>query len=174
MRKILVVVDIQKDFVDGVLGSNEAASIVDHVVNKINEFDGEIIVTYDTHFNNYMETREGKYLPIPHCIKGTDGWQLDRNIQKALNSKKYSKIYKHEFSSTMLVKKLNGCNQFNTEITFIGLCTDICVLSNVILLKSNYPEMNIIVDASCCAGTTPEKHKAALEVMKSCQIDVIE
>lgn len=173
MRKVLVVVDMQKDFVDGALGSNEAVAIVDNVVNKINEFDGEIIVTYDTHFDNYMETREGKYLPVKHCIKGTDGWQLNDKVQKALDSKEYSKIYKPTFGSTMLVEKLNGCDQLNTEVTLIGLCTDICVVSNAMLLKANYPEMNIIVDASCCAGVTPESHNAALTTMKMCQIDVI-
>ena len=173
MREILVVVDMQKDFVNGALGSDEAVSIVDNVVKKINEFNGEIIVTYDTHFNNYMETREGKYLPIPHCIMYTDGWKLDHKVQKALSSKEYSKIYKPTFGSTTLVEKLNGCDQFNTEVTFIGLCTDICVVSNAMLLKANYPEMNIIIDANCCAGVTPDKHKAALEVMKSCLINVI-
>lgn len=173
MRKVLVVVDMQKDFVDGALGSNEAVAIVDNVVNKINEFDGEIIVTYDTHFDNYMETREGKYLPVPHCIKDTDGWQLNDKVQSTLNSKEYAKIYKPTFGSTTLVEKFNGCNQEDTEVTLIGLCTDICVVSNAMLLKANYPEMNIVVDASCCAGVTVESHNAALTTMKMCQIDVI-
>lgn len=173
MRKVLVVVDMQKDFVDGALGSNEAVAIVDNVVNKINEFDGEIIVTYDTHYGDYMETREGKYLPVPHCVKDTDGWQLNDKVQKALDSKEYSKIYKPTFGSTTLVERLNGCDQLNTEVTLIGLCTDICVVSNAMLLKANYPEMNISVDASCCAGVTVESHNAALITMKMCQIDVI-
>ena len=173
MRKVLVVVDMQNDFVDGALGSNEAIAIVDNVANKINEFDGEIIITYDTHLDDYMETREGKYLPVPHCIKNTGGWQLNYKVQEALNSKEYSKIYKPTFGSTTLVERLNGCDQLNTEVTLIGLCTDICVVSNAMLLKANYPEMNIIVDASCCAGVTVESHNAALTTMKMCQIDVI-
>lgn len=174
MRKILIVVDMQNDFVDGSLGSKEAIAIVDNVVNKIHSFDGEIIVTYDTHFNNYMETREGKRLPVPHCIKGTNGWELNEKVQKALNSKQYKKICKPTFGSTELVKLFHDCDQQNTEIMLIGLCTDICVVSNAMLLKAYYPEMNISVDASCCAGVTIESHQAALLTMKMCQIDIIE
>lgn len=176
MRKVLVVVDMQKDFVDGALGSNEAIAIVDNVVNKINEFDGEIIVTYDTHQDNYMETREGKYLPVPHCIENTDGWQLNDKVQEALDAREnYAIIHKPTFGSTELVDVIceywDGEN--DTEVTLIGLCTDICVVSNAMLLKANYPEMNIVVDASCCAGVTVESHNAALTTMKMCQIDVI-
>lgn len=173
MRKILVVVDMQKDFVDGALGSKEAAAIVDNVVNKINNFDGEIIVTYDTHSGNYMDTREGKYLPVPHCIKDTEGWQLTNKVENALIGKGVTKIFKPTFGSTVLVDQLKRCDQSDTEATLIGLCTDICVVSNAMLLKANYPEMDIVVDASCCAGVTPESHRAALTTMKSCQIDVI-
>ena len=174
MRKILVVVDMQNDFVDGALGSKEAVAIVDNVVNKINEFDGEIIVTYDTHQDDYMKTRESKYLPVPHCIKGTDGWQLNKKVQKALNATKgFRVIHKPTFGSTRLVEMIHEYNYDTAEVTFIGLCTDICVVSNAMLLKANYPEMNIIVDASCCAGVTPESHNAALITMKMCQIDVI-
>ena len=175
MRKILIVVDMQNDFVDGALGSNEAVAIVDNVVNKINEFDGEIIVTYDTHQNNYMETREGKYLPVPHCIKDTDGWQLNDKVQKVLNKKGYRVIHKPTFGSTRLVEmfKEYEYDEKDTEVTLIGLCTDICVVSNAMLLKANYPEMDIAVDASCCAGVTPDSHKAALTTMKMCQINVI-
>lgn len=173
MRKILIVVDMQKDFVDGTLGSKEAVAIVDNVVNKINTFDGEIIVTYDTHLDNYLETREGKKLPVPHCIKDTDGWQLNDKVQKALNSKKYKKIYKPTFGSTELVELFHNCDQFHTEIMLIGLCTDICIVSNAMLLKAYYPEMNISVDASCCAGVTVESHHAALTTMQMCQIDII-
>ena len=176
MKKILVVVDMQNDFVDGALGSNEAVAIVDNVVNKINEFDGEIIVTYDTHHDNYMETREGKYLPVPHCIKDTDGWQLNDKVQKALYDKgDYTIIHKPTFGSTELVDvvPLYWDGEENTEVTLIGLCTDICVVSNAMLLKANYPEMNIVVDANCCAGVTVDSHNAALTTMKMCQIDVI-
>lgn len=173
MRKILIVVDMQNDFVDGALGTGEAAAIVDKVVEKIAGFDGEIIATYDTHYDNYMETREGKYLPVPHCIKDTKGWQLNDKVQKALDTKKYETIQKPTFGSTALVEKLKDCDQSNTEVELIGLCTDICVVSNALLLKANYPEMDISVDASCCAGVTPESHQAALTTMKMCQIDVI-
>ena len=173
MRKILIVVDMQNDFIDGALGSNEAVAIVDNVVNKINEFDGEIIVTYDTHHDNYMETREGKYLPAPHCIEGTDGWQLNDKVKNALVGKGAAKIRKPTFGSVKLVNLLDDIDEKNTEVTLVGLCSDICVVSNAMLLKANYPEANIVVDASCCAGVTPEKHDAALEVMRSCQIEVV-
>lgn len=173
MRKVLVVVDMQKDFVDGALGSNEAVAIVDNVVNKINEFDGEIIVTYDTHQDNYMETREGKYLPVPHCIENTDGWLLNDKVENALVGKGATRIKKPTFGSVKLVDVLSDVDEKNTEVTLIGLCTDICVVSNAMLLKANYPEMNIVVDASCCAGVTVESHNAALTTMKMCQIDVI-
>lgn len=173
MRKILVVVDMQKDFVDGALGTKEAVAIVDKVADKIKEFDGEIIVTYDTHEENYMETREGRYLPVPHCIKDTDGWKLNEKVQKALDAKEYDVIHKPTFGSTKLVELLKDCDQLDTDVTLIGLCTDICVVSNAMLLKANYPEMNINVEAACCAGVTIEKHEAALEVMRSCQINVL-
>lgn len=173
MRKVLVVVDMQKDFVDGALGSNEAVTIVDNVVNKINEFDGEIIVTYDTHQDNYMETREGKYLPVPHCIENTDGWLLNDKVENALVGKGTTRIKKPTFGSVKLVDVLSDVDEKDTEVTLIGLCTDICVVSNAMLLKANYPEMNIVVDASCCAGVTVESHNAALTTMKMCQIDVI-
>ncbi len=174
MRKVLVVVDMQNDFVDGALGSDEAVAIVDNVVNKIKEFDGEIIVTYDTHQNNYMETREGKYLPVAHCIENTVGWELNARVENALIGKETVKIKKTTFGSVKLVNLLRNVEENNTEVILIGLCTDICVVSNAMLLKANYPEMNITVDASCCAGVTPESHKAALTTMKMCQINIIE
>ena len=173
MRKVLVVVDMQKDFVDGALGSKEAVAIVDNVVNKINEFDGEIIVTYDTHQDNYMETREGKYLPVPHCIEGTSGWSLNEKVERAILGKGATRIEKPTFGSVKLVDLFRDGDEKNTEVTLIGLCTDICVVSNAMLLKANYPEMDIIVDSSCCAGVTVESHNAALTTMKMCQIDVI-
>lgn len=173
MRKVLVVVDMQNDFVDAALGSAEAVAIVDNVVEKIAAFDGEIIVTYDTHEENYMETREGKYLPVPHCIKDTDGWQLNQKVQKALDAKEYKVIHKPTFGSTELEDIFKGCDEKDTDVTLIGLCTDICVVSNALLLKANYPEMNLTVDASCCAGVTVESHNAALLTMKMCQINII-
>lgn len=173
MKKILVVVDMQKDFVDGALGSKEAVAIVPNVVKKIEEFDGEIFVTYDTHFENYMDTNEGKNLPVPHCIKGTEGWELNKEVMDALNNKAYTTVEKITFGSVDLpglVGKVAGDEEFSVEL--VGLCTDICVVSNALLLKANFPEMNIAVDATCCAGVTPESHEAALTTMKMCQIEV--
>ncbi|MBQ8318251.1 MAG: cysteine hydrolase [Lachnospiraceae bacterium] len=174
MKKFLVVVDMQKDFVDGSLGTLEAVAIVPNVVKKINEFDGDIFVTYDTHFDNYMSTSEGKKLPVPHCIKGTDGWKLDSNVAKALQGKEYTEVEKITFGSVDLpdlIFKAAGDEDFSIEL--VGLCTDICVVSNTLILKANYPEKSITVDASCCAGVTPESHNAALTTMKMCQINVI-
>lgn len=175
MKKILIVVDMQKDFVDGALGTNEAQGIVENVVEKIKNHDGDIIVTYDTHFENYMDTLEGENLPVPHCIKGTDGWQLDKKVQFALENREYKIIEKLTFGSTELPEyiKLNY-NENDIEIELIGLCTDICVVSNALLLKANFLETKISVDAKCCAGVTVDSHNAALTTMKMCQIEVKE
>jgi len=174
MKKILIVVDMQKDFVDGVLGSKEAVAIVDNVVKKIENFDGDIIVTYDTHPENYMETQEGKNLPVPHCIKDTDGWKLDLKVQAAIDKKNYKVIEKPTFGSTELPEYIKlTYNPDGIEIELIGLCTDICVVSNALLMKANFLETKVSVDASCCAGVTPESHDAALKTMKMCQVNVI-
>ena len=175
MKKILIVVDMQKDFVDGALGSKEAVGVVENVVKKIEGFDGDIIVTYDTHAENYMDTQEGKRLPVPHCIKGTEGWALDRNVQKALENKEYKVIEKPTFGSTQLVEYIkSNYNPDETEIELIGLCTDICVVSNALLMKANFLETKVSVDAKCCAGVTPESHNASLLTMKMCQVEVVE
>lgn len=174
MKKILVVVDMQKDFVDGALGTEEAKKIVPAVVEKINGFDGEIIVTYDTHYENYLNTSEGEKLPVEHCIKGTAGWNLDSEVQSALESRKYYAIEKLTFGSVELpsiVGEITKGEEFSIEL--VGLCTDICVVSNALILKASYPEVSISVDSSCCAGVTPETHEAALTTMKMCQINVI-
>jgi nicotinamidase-related amidase len=174
MKKILAVIDMQKDFVDGALGSDEAVAIVENVVNKINDFDGDIIVTYDTHRENYMETQEGKNLPVPHCIKGTPGWELDEKVQAALADKKYQAIEKPTFGSTYLMEYIKTTyNPEDIEIELIGLCTDICVVSNALLMKANFLETKISVDATCCAGVTVDSHNAALSTMKMCQVNVI-
>lgn len=174
MKKILIVVDMQKDFVDGALGTKEAAAIVPNVVSKIKNFDGDIIVTYDTHFENYMETSEGKNLPVSHCIKDTDGWELDRNVEEALEGKDYIAVEKPTFGSLDLPEILSeNYDENDISIELIGLCTDICVVSNAIILKAAFYETPISVDASCCAGVTPESHKAALATMKMCQINVV-
>lgn len=174
MKRVLVVVDMQNDFVDGALGTKEAAGIVENVVSKIRDFDGSIFVTMDTHQDNYMETAEGRKLPVPHCIKMTEGWELNEKVKAALSDKDYRTLEKGTFGSTALVdevRKIKGGDEI--EMEFMGLCTDICVVSNVLLLKAFFPEDRITVDAGCCAGVTPESHKAALETMKMCQIDII-
>ncbi len=174
MKKVLIVVDMQKDFVDGALGSAEAVTIVDNVVKKIESFDGDVIVTYDTHPENYMETQEGKNLPVPHCIKGTDGWKLDTKVQTALDKREYKAIEKPTFGSTELPEYIKtNYNPAEIEIELIGLCTDICVVSNALLMKANFLETKVSVDAACCAGVTPDSHNAALLTMKMCQVNVI-
>ena len=170
MKKFLVIVDMQKDFVDGALGSKEACAIVPAAVRKIRTFDGGIFATLDTHFENYMETAEGRKLPVPHCIKDTEGWELDKDLK----GKDYVPVEKNTFGSVdlpELIGKAADGEEFSIEL--IGLCTDICVVSNALLLKANFPEAVIAVDEKCCAGVTPEKHEAALETMRSCQIDII-
>ena len=174
MEKVLIVVDMQKDFVDGSLGTAEAVAIVDKVASRIAAFDGRIFATLDTHQADYLETAEGKKLPVPHCIKDTDGWLLNEKVMYALSEKNYRTIEKGTFGSTKLVEeiaKLAADGEVAVEL--IGLCTDICVVSNALLLKAHFPEMGIAVDASCCAGVTPKTHEAALETMKMCQIDII-
>lgn len=173
MKKILVVVDMQNDFVDGALGSAEATAIVDNVVNKIEKFDGDIIATYDTHYENYMQTNEGKNLPVSHCIKGTDGWKLNNKVEAALEEKGYVSIEKITFGSVDLpnkVKSLVDDEDFSIEL--VGLCTDICVVSNALILKANFPEAEISVDSSCCAGVSVATHNAVLDTMRCCQIEV--
>ena len=172
MRKILVVVDMQKDFVDGALGTKEAAAIVPAVVDKIREYDKEnIFVTQDTHQKDYLTTQEGRKLPVEHCIKGTPGWEINEKIAPLI--KKENIFEKPTFGSIELAKKMAEIAE-NEEVTFelIGLCTDICVASNALLLKAFMPEVPIKVDCSCCAGVTPDKHNAALETLRSCQVAV--
>ena len=173
MKEFLIVVDMQKDFVDGALGTAEAVAIVPAVCDRIRAFEGDIIVTYDTHAENYMETSEGKHLPVPHCIKGTAGWELHPTVATALAGVSYTAVEKPTFGSVelpALVGQAAAGEAFTVEL--IGLCTDICVVSNTLLLKANYPEVPISVDAACCAGVTPESHEAALKTMAMCQIEV--
>ena len=174
MKKILIVVDMQKDFVDGALGTKEAVAIVDRVVQKIKDHDGDVVVTYDTHTEAYPETQEGRNLPVAHCIKGTAGWELDKKVQEVLADKEYKAFEKPTFGSTALPEYISKTyNPGEIEIELVGLCTDICVVSNALLLKAHFPETRVGVDASCCAGVTPESHQAALVTMKMCQINVI-
>ena len=169
--KLLVVVDMQNDFIDGALGTKEAVAIVPAVKKKIQEFDGKVLFTRDTHFENYMETQEGKNLPIPHCIKGTDGWQIRKELDELRTEDAIDKLTFGSSELGILLTQMNEKEKIES-ITFIGLCTDICVISNAMLAKAFLPEVPIIVDAACCAGVTPESHKNALAAMKVCQIAV--
>ena len=181
--KILVLIDCQNDFITGSLRNEEAIKTVPNVVKKIREFNGSaIFYTQDTHEENYLETNEGRRLPFEHCIKDTDGWKLEPNVQAAITDATLRnipaiKIEKPTFGSFQLVNFINGFLDVHrgadVEIEFCGYCTDICVVSNVLMTKAAlYEKATISVDASCCAGVTPESHKAALLTMKMCQVDI--
>lgn len=167
--KLLIVVDMQRDFIDGCLGTKEAQAIVPRVKKKVEEYgNGYVIFTRDTHGADYLDTSEGKHLPVKHCIEGTPGWLI---CDELYNGVGYHIINKQSFGYT-------GWGDLELDETFdsveiVGLCTDICVVSNALILKALYPELELIVDASCCAGSTPEAHAAALKTMRSCQINVI-
>lgn len=170
MKKILIVVDVQNDFVIGSLGSPQAKAIIPNVKAKINEYNDrgdKIIFTRDTHDENYLETQEGKYLPVLHCVSGTPGWEIYDHLDKNTS---YDYIDKETFGWNGWSGKINDPID---EIEIIGLCTDICIVTNALILKTLFPETVITVDASCCAGVTEESHKAALLVMRSCQVNVI-
>ncbi|MGN0711568.1 MAG: cysteine hydrolase family protein [Anaerovoracaceae bacterium] len=173
MENILVVVDMQNDFIDGSLGTAEAQKIVGNVKEKIKNFDGKIYFTRDTHGRDYLETSEGRKLPVEHCIKDTEGWQIRAGLVEAAEGRLADIIDKPSFGSVELAESLKRREKETGEVTFVGLCTDICVISNVLLAKAYMPETKLVVDASCCAGVTPESHENALEAMKMCQIDVI-
>lgn len=172
MQNVLVVVDMQNDFIDMALGTKEALEIVPKVRRKIEEFDGIVLFTRDTHENWYMETQEGKHLPVPHCIRGTEGWEIREELDEL---RKTDPIDKDTFGSTDLAAELVDMNEEEEigSITLVGLCTDICVISNALLIKAFLPEVPIAVDASCCAGVTPESHENALKAMATCQIQIL-
>lgn len=169
VQRILIVVDMQGDFVDGSLGSPEARAIVPAVVEKVRAHAGPVIFTRDTHSPDYPHTQEGRRLPVAHCVAGTEGWQ----IVPELRDYAADVVDKPTFGSTALAERLRAMADDIEGIEVIGLCTDICVVSNALLLKAFMPEVPIAVDSRCCAGVTPEKHLAALETMRSCQIEVI-
>lgn len=166
MKKTLIVVDMQNDFIDMALGTKEAVAIVPKVKEKIEEYikeGNEVIYTRDTHFENYLDTPEGKKLPVPHCIKGTKGWEIADGLY---------------VEGAKIIDKPNfgwprWCREELYEVELVGLCTDICVVSNALIIKANFPDIRVAVDSSCCAGVTPESHNAALKTMQMCQIDVI-
>ncbi|NLY70752.1 MAG: cysteine hydrolase [Clostridiales bacterium] len=174
---VLVIVDVQNDFVSGALGTKEAEAIIEPLVIKIKSFDGIILLTKDTHDENYLSTQEGKKLPVKHCIKGASGWEIDSRIMKAIEEKgfDYKVFEKDTFASLSLsdhIVKLYNEGKIR-EIEIVGLCTDICVISNALLVKAMLPELPIRVDANCCAGVTPDSHQAALTTMRSCQIEIL-
>ena len=166
MKKTLIVIDMQKDFIDGALGTKEAQSIVENVKKKIAQYrenGDEIIFTRDTHQQNYLDTNEGKHLPVAHCIEGTEGWQIPEELEVPgaiyINKPSFGYTKWEEYALE--------------EVELVGLCTDICVVSNALILKAIYPEIKVSVDASCCAGVTPQSHEAALTTMKMCQVEMI-
>lgn len=172
MRRLLLVIDMQNDFIDGALGTPEAEAIVDRVVKEIKQYpSADILATRDTHPENYLETQEGRHLPVVHCVKGTPGWELNDKIAAAL--KDAIVIDKPTFGSKELAERVETFAQDDDlDITLVGLCTDICVVSNALLLKTFLPETPIRVIADCCAGVTPESHRAALDTMRMCQIQI--
>lgn len=169
---VLVVVDMQNDFIDGTLGTKEAAAIVSNVAEKIKTFKGLILATRDTHDEDYLSTQEGRKLPVEHCIKGSKGWEIRKEIAELIEEEP---IDKPTFGSRELADRLFALDREEKieSITLIGLCTDICVISNALLLKAFLPEVPVIVDASCCAGVTKESHEQALEAMKMCQVQIL-
>ena len=175
-RKILIAVDLQNDFIDGALGTKEAVAIVPEAAKRIRDCRAagfEIYATLDTHGEDYMNTREGKKLPVPHCIRNTKGWEINPEIREALGD--CTLVEKPTFGSVRLMEMIRNSVEPGQKVTIelIGLCTDICVVSNAMLLKAALPEAEMQVSAACCAGVTPAKHQAALETMASCQIDIL-
>lgn len=174
---LLIIVDAQNDFINGVLGSPEAEIAVENICELVKNWRGDIAFTYDTHDSNYLNTLEGNYLPVPHCIKNTQGWQLNKKIADTLQQKRLLedifvfKVEKDTFGSLNLPDRLKP--RLYDTITIVGFCTDICVISNALILKATRPNTLMKVIADCCAGTAPQAHQAALTVMKSCQIEVI-
>lgn len=173
MRKILLVIDMQNDFINGALGTPEAEAIVGQVAEEIRKYPTEnVIATRDTHTEDYLNTQEGRKLPVVHCVRGTPGWELHPEIAAAL--KGAAVIDKPTFGSKELAEKLSLLSeQDNLEVTLAGLCTDICVVSNALLIKAFLPETPVRVIADCCAGVTPESHQAALDTMRMCQIEIV-
>lgn len=170
-KHVLAVIDMQNDFIDGALGTKEAETIVEKVAAQIRDFEGEVVYTRDTHFEGYLGTQEGKRLPVPHCIKDTEGWQIREQVRQACAGD--VKIFdKPAFGSVELAAYLKDMPDLES-VTLIGLCTDICVISNALVIKAFLPEVTVRVNAGCCAGVTPESHKNALEAMKMCQVEVV-
>ena len=171
MRKILIVIDMQNDFIDGVLGTAEACAIVPAVKKIIDEFDGDIYFTRDTHGADYLFTQEGRKLPVPHCVKGSIGWEISPVLD---TSRAVAIIDKPTFGYIAVADEISKKGSDIADITLVGLCTDICVISNAMIMKAAFPEAEVTVVSSACAGVTPKSHENALEAMKTCQIRVVE
>ncbi|MDE6036211.1 MAG: cysteine hydrolase [Ruminococcus sp.] len=174
--KVLIVVDMQNDFITGILGNPETLSVTEKVSDYIKRFrkenpDGKIIATLDTHYDDYMNTQEGRFLPVPHCIRDTEGWELVPEIEKVIGD--CIRLEKITFGAIDLPFAV-GRDEIIEEIRIIGVCTDICVISNAMIIKSAFPEVPVKVIADCCAGVTPESHRNALNAMRSCQIIIEE
>ncbi len=173
--ELLVVVDMQQDFIHGALGTEEAKAIVDHVIDEIKEFSGQVVYTMDTHTEEYLGTLEGHNLPVKHCVKGSKGWKLEERIEALAKENEAKIIEKPGFGSMELgqyVKDLSTREEL-TKVILVGLCTDICVISNAMIIKAAVPEVEVEVREKCLAGVTPESHKNALLAMKMCQIKVV-
>lgn len=178
--RVLVVVDMQNDFIDGSLGTDDAIAIVPKVVEKINMFDGDFVITHDTHEKDYLHTQEGKILPVEHCVRGTKGWKLHDGVFSAIDDRVQSGtanvkvLMKPTFGSVGLGEYLMDKSRDVDieEVVLVGLCTDICVISNALLVKAFLPEVKVTVDAACCAGVTLESHKNALRAMRMCQVNI--
>ncbi len=172
MKKLLIVVDMQKDFVTGALGSKEAQEILPNVVKYVQEFNGDLLFTRDTHQANYLTTQEGKFLPVEHCIQGTEGHQICDELTEIVKDRPHKIYDKPTFGLATIADQIENDFGKVEQITLIGVCTDICVISNALLLKSRFSETEVFVVENCCAGVTPQKHDCAIEVMKSCQVVV--
>ena len=167
--KFLIVVDMQNDFISGSLGSKLAEAIVPNVVEKVKNYDGKVIFTRDTHFVDYMKTQEGRKLPVEHCVKDTAGWEICDELKPYIETV----IDKITFGSVDLPNIIKDFGEEIEEIELCGLCTDICVISNAMILKATFPEVRLLVDGKCCAGVSVESHNTALDAMRAVQIDVI-
>ena len=174
MNRCLVVVDMQKDFINGALGTPEAQAVLPAVTGRVESFDGTVVFTRDTHGPDYLQTQEGRLLPVAHCLKGTEGWQLERRLADYAAGHGCPIFDKPAFGSLELADYLRRSHRERPidEIVLIGVCTDICVISNALLLKAALPEVPIAVEAACCAGVTPQRHQNALEAMAACQIAI--
>lgn len=174
-KKLLVIIDMQQDFTYGALKNQAAIDIIPAIVRKAEQFPGEVVFTQDTHGPDYLSTQEGRRLPVPHCIQGTPGWELVAPLDQLCREKGCKVYCKPSFGSTGLAHPLAAahCAEPYEEIQLVGVCTDICVISNALLLKAALPEVPITVDAACCAGVTPESHATALAAMRACQVEIL-